>query len=103
MREQAEACGSALGITAAEPGPHEVLLHAGGNAIQELQALLLFGAGRAGGGASALRKAQLSLKTWQILVFPGVQNALGPAGRVHVGIVHTLVGLSAQSSHFLKK
>ena len=47
----------------------------------KFQALLLFGAmaGLAVAQAPAQGATRAS-KTWQILSFPGVQNALGPAG-----------------------
>ena len=92
----------------------EVALHLRGNPMEQIMALFLFGGG--GGGAGLLREVQFSSKAWHVFVLPSVQDAPGLLSRTCsvrprrvfenlrlLGIVHTLVGLSAWFLCFSKK
>jgi len=97
--EKAEACGRTSAGAIPQRQPDEILLHLSGDALQQLQPFLFFGARAGGGGASLLREPQLGLETGQIFLLPNRQNTLGPCGGGHGEIVHTfslLIGLSRQ-------
>lgn len=98
MFQQADARLGALCPTAC---PSQVLPHLSRHAVQQIQPLMLLGAGFDGGGA--LDAQELGIQAAQIPLSPGVENALGATGRIPLPIQHTFDVLIGPSGRFYRK
>jgi len=101
--QQAEAEGSAFAGLGYAWHARKILAQLPGYPPQQVQTLVLLGAGIARPGAVTLRQDQLGLDLRQLHALPGVQNAARPFGRIRMPVVHLSTLLIGPGSPLFRK